>query len=402
MELWSRLRAFSQSVKIESLSFGPVRIKFDLNTLESGPYSKLCSLVKVGDLKFDDILAVSAHNVDELTMVDRIDADHECEALGSASRSAGGSGANTAYMLARLGATARAAGIVGNDFDGRFLLKSLSEAGVNTDLIVIDDSDTSGRTTTLVEHGGKRFIAVYPGVNNKFAQRHDHEALIRAATASKIVHLSSFVGQEELHLQERIVREIAGRTLISLSPGALYARLGLDRLSGIIAQVSIIFLYREQLEQLIYNSSAKNWGRDVRTQVLMGAFFDWKLSHNITSPQILVVKDKSGHGGELINQQFLSVGVGSTSLEQYFPPRDLPRAMKFQTVDTTGSGDAAAAGFLYGLLNSAPIEQCIDSALLMACFASTSLGARTAFFESYEQVLQSGESIVRGLISPGR
>ncbi|MGI4756349.1 MAG: PfkB family carbohydrate kinase [Janthinobacterium lividum] len=47
--------------------------------------------------------------------------------------------------------------------------------------------------------------------------------------------------------------------------------------------------------------------------------------------------------------------------------------------DTTGAGDAVAAGFIFALLNGAELNECIDKAFVFGSLASTEIGARTAF-----------------------
>ena len=50
-------------------------------------------------------------------------------------------------------------------------------------------------------------------------------------------------------------------------------------------------------------------------------------------------------------------------------------------LDTTGSGEAAAAAFIYSMMHGASMEDCLDASFLLATFASTSIGARSAFVE---------------------
>ena len=139
--------------------------------------------------------------------------------------------------------------------------------------IYVDKDHSTGRTITLVEEGGKRLIVVFPGANNHFANNADINSIVESAGASRIVHLSSFVGEDEQHLQEQIVQSLANDSFVSLTPGAIYARQGLDRLQSLIAHVDAIFLYREQLVDLIDHSSAALHNRSTDVQRLMETFF---------------------------------------------------------------------------------------------------------------------------------
>lgn len=243
----------------------------------------------------------------------------------------------------------------------------------------------TGRTATLVEQGGQRFIVVFPGINNHFAEQSDLEKLTQAAVAAKIVHLTSFVGVAELSLQQQLLDRIGNESLVSLTPGALYAKRGLDRLKGILKHVDVTFLYKEQLFKLLENSSAKPQASDAGTQQLLEEFYAWRHRNNLTRPQIVLVKDPTQNSFGYIDQRFMSVGVGVGTLGRFFGPVELPARTQMLAVDTTGAGDAAAAGFLYGMMQNASLDDCVDSAFLLACFASTQVGARTAF---------SGESML--------
>jgi sugar/nucleoside kinase (ribokinase family)/class 3 adenylate cyclase len=339
-----------------------------------------------------DVFVVSAHNVDEVIVVDRIDADHECEALKPPCTAPGGSGANTGYILARLGASTCVSGIVGAGRYGDMLLNDLKDAQVDLRLLLRSEEQRTGSTITLVEEtGGKRLIVVKPGINNHFASKVDREEMLRAALSSRIVHLSSFVGAAEFQLQEQLVRRIGLEALISLTPGALYSRQGLDRLQPILKYVDVMFLYREQLVELIRNSAIGAGVEGKSTNELLAMFFSWRHRHGFETPAIVVVKDSLSSPDGHIQERFLSVGVGRGSLESAFTPGPIPAGVHVKAVDGTGAGDAAAAGFILGMLRAAPLQRCIDFAFLLGSFASTELGARTAFRSRAVNVDSLGE-----------
>ena len=377
--LWSQVLEWARSAKLESISLVGLNITFDSEAFKSEAFRQVLNHLASRAGKPRDVFVLSAHNLDEVTFVDRIDADHECEALGPTLRSPGGSGANTAFGLSRLGSDVAVAGLVGVDPDGDLLVASLRDAGVNISLLKRSNSHSTGHTTTLVEEGGERFIVVYPNANNHFAAAASFETLLEAARNAKILHLSSFVGEAELRLQERLVATLGADFFVSLSPGALYAKQGLDRLEPLLRHVRAMFLYREQLEELISASSARSLKRGAETQSLMEAYFEWKQRHRIELPQVLVVKDKLEHSSGNLKQRFLCVGVGGSALEQFISPAPLPRGARIRPVDTTGTGDAAAAGFLHAMLLGTSLGEAADRAFLLAGFASTQFGARAAF-----------------------
>lgn len=206
---WDRLNRFARSIKIESFGVLGFRIQFNPRDLGTDPFSQLLAKVKPKPTKRNDVYVLSAHNLDQINTVDKIDPDHECEALTESVLAPGGSGANTAYTLGRLGSKVHIAGIIGDDTAGKILVNSLSEASVDVTGIYVDKDHPTGRTITLVEEGGKRLIVVFPGANNHFANNADINSIVASAGASRIVHLSSFVGEDEQRLQEQIVQSLA-------------------------------------------------------------------------------------------------------------------------------------------------------------------------------------------------
>jgi ribokinase len=388
--VFERLKRLAERIHIDSLTLGPATIRFEPSSEPPTPaFAQIVDRLRKDKSKSSDVFAISAQNVDVTTVVDRIDAGHECEALGEPIRTAGGSGANTAYALAQLGFSVGVSGIVGDDSDGKMVCEEFVKVRADTELLLIAPQAPTGTTTTLVEKGGNRFIAVMPGINNKFTKSVDYERLVAKALAARILHLSSFVGNDEFRLQQRLVQQVSSKCLISLTPGALYARQGLDRLKSILRHVDVMFLYREQLQQLIENSSMGTIRKGTKSNDLLEVFFGWRARNHFDNPMIVVVKDPLESLSGQIRERFLSVGVGAESLEDAFSPQPMTKGVHIEAIDTTGAGDAAAAGFLCGLLRSAPLESCLDFAFLLATFASTELGARTALLGAKRLVQRS-------------
>jgi sugar/nucleoside kinase (ribokinase family) len=64
------------------------------------------------------------------------------------------------------------------------------------------------------------------------------------------------------------------------------------------------------------------------------------------------------------------------SLEDFAGPD--AGARRYDILDSTGAGDALAAGFLLGLLKHSTPHECANLAFVMALSASSGLGARAA------------------------
>ena len=88
--------------------------------------------------------------------------------LGSAARfTPGGKGANQAVAAARLGATVRMAGCVGDDDFGRQLLAALREENVDAGNVRTISGVPTGLAMISVDPAGENLITVAPGANHE-------------------------------------------------------------------------------------------------------------------------------------------------------------------------------------------------------------------------------------------
>jgi fructokinase len=83
--------------------------------------------------------------------------------INSVTMTSGGNVPNTSVPMARFGMKVAAAGMVGRDVFGDALLRKLTEAGVDTQFVAIDDSVQTSATIVAVEPGGERCFFCSPG-----------------------------------------------------------------------------------------------------------------------------------------------------------------------------------------------------------------------------------------------
>src|SRR4051794_33314360 len=73
----------------------------------------------------------------------------------------GGAPANVSVGIAKLGGAATFLGKVGNDVLGQFLVKTLTEYGVNTQSMMVTDEARTGITFVTLEPSGERDFSFY-------------------------------------------------------------------------------------------------------------------------------------------------------------------------------------------------------------------------------------------------
>ena len=110
------------------------------------------------------LTVVGAINVDLTARVDRAPGPGETVADGILQRGPGGKGANQAVAAARLGATVRLVGAVGDDLDGRGVREQLASIGVDASTVQTSDAAT-GTALIVVDATGENSIVVCAGAN---------------------------------------------------------------------------------------------------------------------------------------------------------------------------------------------------------------------------------------------
>ncbi len=111
------------------------------------------------------ILVIGSINIDYVIETGRLVKKDETLRGGKLTLNAGGKGANQAVAAARLGADVTFIGAIGDDDQQSFLKKSLSDAGIDTDTLVVKENTKSGMAFIQV-FSGNNAIVLSPGAND--------------------------------------------------------------------------------------------------------------------------------------------------------------------------------------------------------------------------------------------
>jgi sugar/nucleoside kinase (ribokinase family) len=205
-------------------------------------------------------------------------------------------------------------------------------------------------------------------------------AVVDYVNQAGFLHLSSFTRTRQLELQTSLVRRIAQDVTVSLTPGALYVTKGIDALSDLLSRCDVLFLYEEQLFALakpIVKSSSKS--SDRRTKAIK-AIFEWKRKKGGGRDTIVVVKPRSHESSQPSQSSvFGDIVLARNQLEYVEMVTSapiLPDKDQQEIVDSTGAGDALAAGILFGLYRDMPIKKIANVGQIMSILAASHIGAR--------------------------
>jgi len=303
-----------------------------------------------------EIVGLGALNMDSIYQVERILTDGETVVKESASFP-GGSAANTIYGLAKLGVSAGFIGVVGDDAEGKILLHDFQTVGVDTSQIKTKRNAKTGSVLCLSDSHGRRSLYVLPGANNLLTTDDLDLAYINRA---KMLHLSSFADEKQFRVLLELISKLDSPTKLSFAPGALYASKGLKALTPILARTHILFVNQNEMGQL------------TRQDVITGAESCLKQSCHI-----VVVTLGRGRRLELGERLSHNAICYIRDAENEYAVESSGQAVS--EVDTTGAGDAFAAGFLYGLLTGKGLRECGLLGDIVARFDITRLGTRQGF-----------------------
>jgi sugar/nucleoside kinase (ribokinase family) len=236
---------------------------------------------------------------------------------------AGGSGANSMIGIAQLGGRTAFSGKIGRDEHGRIYREKLEDLGVSACLS--EGEGSTGSSLVLVSDDGCRTMNTYLGMSQEL-QTPDIDP--KVIEASKYLYLTGYLWDTDS--QKKAVRKaldeakrVETKVALSLSDPFCVTRHKEDFKSLLQGYVSMVFSNQEEAFTMLDTKV---------TQEAVDIMSKW------TETVVLTL----GANGAIISH------LGET---YYIDP--LPISVE----DTTGAGDAFAAGFLFGMTHEfSPLE----------------------------------------------
>ncbi len=194
-----------------------------------------------------DVVGFGALNVDKLFKVNRLAKAEEESFIEEYAEACGGSAANSAVGLARLGCKVGFIGKVGCDREGDLLIQDFCKEGVDVTGTIREKQGKSGSVLGFVDKKGARALYIDSGVNDTIAF---DEINVEYAAQAQFLHLTSFVGEKSFQTQKRLLTALPKSVRVSFDPGALYARKGFAYLEPIIKKTYVLMPNAIELELL--------------------------------------------------------------------------------------------------------------------------------------------------------
>lgn len=253
----------------------------------------------------------------------------------------GGCALNTASALVRLGLSAGAAGKVGDDALGAFLLALLDERGVDRGGVLADPAVATSATVVLVDSSGERTFLHLPGANaSLWAEELDRSYLF----SGRALHLAGALVMEALDGEPGagLLAEARSRGLVT-SLDTVWDATG--RWERVLPALPHVDLFAPSLLE----------GRAITGEEEPAAVASWLRERGVGA--VVLKCDAAG---------CYASGDGFEGAIAAFP---------VAAVDGTGAGDAFVAGLLYGRLAGWPLERSARFANAVGALATTAVGA---------------------------
>jgi len=283
------------------------------------------------------VICIGSLNMDMFIGIDRLPDAHEKVRCETYSMQCGGSAANTAYWLARLGCNVMMVGCVGSDYFGQRCVADLENVGANCRCIHTVESHLTGAAIIMYSGSSKRIITT-GGANRSLLpdmlplDQFDNKTHVHIATSNRAVALRAL----------EKAKERGART--SADVGSTPCLVGLRLLD-------YCFINSDDLHRWLGNDDPIARWRELFH------------SMRVDMPPMLIVT--RGAKGALCCSHDTCIEIPTVAVSP---------------VDRTGGGDAFCAGVIARFVQKHDLVSCIKYGLELARSVILAVGSRPTTF----------------------
>ena len=311
-------------------------------------------IICIGNALVDALEQIDEEVVDTLnlnkarmTLVDKDRSSYLLSQMNKPSFEAGGSAANTAYWISKLGGSAGFIGRVSNDNLGKTFKESLKKTGLQDLTITEDEAIQTGLCAIFITPDGERTMNTYLGAGEFLSPSDINLDDIEKA---EILYMEGYLwdkpdGKDAFVYASEINKKAGGKNAITLS------------------DVFCVEAHRDSFKELIKNNIDYVFcNEDELNSLTMlddtSQSFEYFLNQ---FPNVEVLVCTLGSKGSLVLTQ-----ESQTHIE----------AAPASVVDKTGAGDFFAAGFLYGIQKGLNPEESAEIGNKSAAHVISEIGVR--------------------------
>ena len=280
-----------------------------------------------------------------MTLVDADQARQVYDKVGPAVECSGGSAANTIAVMAGLGAKCAFMGKVKDDAFGKIFAHDIRSLGVHYQTAPAADGPDTANCLVLVTPDAQRTMLTYLGASVNFGPA---DVDLDAVKDAKVTYLEGYLWDPEdakqaFRTAAKTAEEAGREVSLSLSDPFCVDRHRADFLDLIEGHVDILFANEAEIMALYEVDSFDEAAAKVAGHCKIAA----------------LTRSEKG-----------SVVVSDAGMQA------VPAAPVGKVIDTTGAGDAYAAGFLYGYTQGEDLATCAKMGGIAAAEVICQMGAR--------------------------
>ncbi|MFH2063176.1 MAG: carbohydrate kinase family protein [bacterium] len=270
----------------------------------------------------------------------------------------GGGATNAAATFGRLGLRTAAVCAIGQDIQGREILRALRSDGVSPKFVQESTEDRTGCSIVIMSGSGERTILVHRGAGGSI----DTDRIAWPKLKARWFYVTSLGGN--LELAEMIInRAEAIGARVSWNPGNRELEAGLAELDRLLRRIDVLNLNREEAATLSELSA------EALPEIVE------KLRR--LPKRALVVTDGT-------NGAYAAEGRKTWRC----PALDVPR------INTTGAGDAFGSGLVAGLIRHDEIRSALAVGILNSAGLVQHTGAKHGLLERFPSETEIRQVIV--------
>lgn len=311
------------------------------------------------------VVCLGACAMDLIIRVPRLPAaDEMVFAEGEPGLFPGGSTANIATGIARIGVGSRFVGKVGDDHNGRALRDAFEKDGVDVRWLMVDRAGRTAQTVIAVDPSGSRVIYSLGGT-----------ALLETADEfiGDILHGAAalYVGEAFPHVARKAMQDArrAGAAVL-YGPGGAASWIGMENLVELMRFADFVLMSRSELRGMTGCDEPEAGARTLLEQGVPAVVA------TLGERGAACYSPRCGWSGEA---ETVACSTRDVALGSDLGGGDIwAPAFDVEAVDTTGAGDAFASAFISSLVEARPIAECLTRGNACAAMAIGRVGAREA------------------------
>ena len=261
----------------------------------------------------------------------------------------GGGAANTATGFSKLNLKTAIFGVVGNDHDNDFIIRTLQKNNINTKFLICEKDESSSTSFILLTPNGGRTVFHHRNTNTHFGPK-----ILDTIPPCRAIYIGHLYDESQKLFSKLKKYKQKNKNIIAWNPGKTQFQTGFEYFKNIFALIDILILNVEESELFTKIKAIKLKNEAVQRTLNL---FDKKDEENALGKKISLTSEHSAkyhYDVRKIAQKFLDNGVKKIFITdggngaQFFDKNHhfLCPAPNKKPKSTLGAGDAFSVGVL--------------------------------------------------------